>query len=38
AMLKNGSTKTYLAKKYNTSLPNFYNWLEKNNINVKAEI
>ena len=37
AMLKNGSTKTYLAKKYNTSLPNFYNWLEKNNINVEAE-
>lgn len=38
AMLKNGSTKTYLAKKYNTSLPNFYNWMKKNNINVEAEI
>ncbi len=38
ALLKNGSTKTYLAKKYNTSLPNFYNWMKKNNINVEAEI
>ena len=37
ALLKNGSTKTYLAKKYNTSLPNFYNWLGKNNINVEAK-
>jgi DNA invertase Pin-like site-specific DNA recombinase len=37
ALLKNGSTKTYLAKKYNTSLPNFYNWLEKNDINVEAK-
>jgi DNA invertase Pin-like site-specific DNA recombinase len=35
ALLKNGSTKTYLAKKYNTSLPNFYNWLEKNKVIVK---
>jgi DNA invertase Pin-like site-specific DNA recombinase len=37
AMLKNGSTKTYLAKKYSTSVPNFYNWLKKNNIKVEAE-
>ena len=35
ALLKNGSTKTYLAKKYNTSLPNFYNWLEKNKGKVR---
>ena len=38
ALLKNGSTKTYLAKKYSTSLPNFYNWLKKNKITVKAEL
>ena len=38
AMLKNGSTKTYLSKKYCTSLPNFYNWLKKNNINADAQI
>jgi DNA invertase Pin-like site-specific DNA recombinase len=38
ALLKNGSTKTYLAKKYGTSLPNFYNWMKKNEINVKAEL
>jgi DNA invertase Pin-like site-specific DNA recombinase len=37
ALLKTGSTKTYLAKKYETSLPNFYNWLTKNNITVEAE-
>jgi len=37
ALLKTGSTKTYLAKKYNTSLPNFYNWLKKNEIAVGAE-
>jgi DNA invertase Pin-like site-specific DNA recombinase len=37
ALLKNGSTKTYLARKYNTSLPNFYNWLDKNNINLQVE-
>lgn len=28
ALLKNGSTKTYVAKKYDTSLPNLYNWLK----------
>ena len=32
ALLKNGSTKTYVAKKYNTSLPNLYNWIKKNGI------
>lgn len=29
-LIKNGSTKTYIAKKYNTSLPNLYNWLSNN--------
>jgi DNA invertase Pin-like site-specific DNA recombinase len=38
ALLNTGSTKTYLAKKYETSLPNFYNWLKKNEITVKAEL
>ena len=38
ALLKTGSTKTYLAKKYNTSLPNFYNWLKKNEISVEAQL
>jgi DNA invertase Pin-like site-specific DNA recombinase len=38
ALLKTGSTKTYLARKYETSLPNFYNWLKKNEITVKAEL
>jgi DNA invertase Pin-like site-specific DNA recombinase len=35
ALLKNGSTKTYVAKKYETTLPNLYNWLKKNNIEAK---
>jgi DNA invertase Pin-like site-specific DNA recombinase len=30
ALLKNGSTKTFVAKKYETSLPNLYNWLKMN--------
>jgi DNA invertase Pin-like site-specific DNA recombinase len=38
ALLKTGSSKTYLAKKYGTSLPNFYNWLKKNEITVNAEL
>ncbi len=32
ALLKNGSTKTWVAKKYNCTLPNLYNWLNKNEI------
>jgi len=33
ALLRNGSTKTFIAKRYDTTLPNLYNWLSKNNIN-----
>ena len=32
--LMNGSTKTFIAKKYESSLPNLYNWLIKNNIRL----
>ncbi|WP_020590018.1 recombinase family protein [Desulfobacter curvatus] len=32
ALLKNGTTKTWIANKYNTTLPNLYNWLKKNKI------
>jgi len=28
ALLKNGTTKTFVAKKYDTSLPNLYHWLK----------
>ena len=38
ALLKTGSSKTYLSKKYKVTPPTLYNWLKKNNINVKAEI
>ena len=29
-LLKNGSTKAFVAKKYSTARPNLYNWLKKN--------
>lgn len=32
AMLNNGSTKIFIAKRYGTSVPNLFNWLSKNNI------
>ena len=38
ALLKTGSSKTYLSKKYKVTPPTLYNWLKKNNINGKAEI
>jgi DNA invertase Pin-like site-specific DNA recombinase len=38
ALLKNGSTKAHIARKYATTQPNLYNWLKKNKIEVKAEI
>ena len=36
ALLNNGATKTYIAKRYNTSQPNLYNWLKKNQITLPA--
>jgi DNA invertase Pin-like site-specific DNA recombinase len=38
ALLKNGSSKAYVAKKYGTTQPNLYNWLKKNNINAKPDL
>ncbi|MGV8124533.1 MAG: recombinase family protein [Candidatus Xenobiia bacterium LiM19] len=35
ALLKNGSPKTFIAKRYGTSLPNLYNWMKKNEISIK---
>jgi DNA invertase Pin-like site-specific DNA recombinase len=32
ALLRNGSTKTFIADRYGTSLANLFNWLKKNNI------
>ena len=34
AMLKNGSTKAFIARKYKTSLPNLFNWLKKRKIKI----
>jgi DNA invertase Pin-like site-specific DNA recombinase len=38
ALLKNGSTKAYVAKKYKTTPPNLYNWLKKNGIDVEPDL
>jgi DNA invertase Pin-like site-specific DNA recombinase len=38
ALLKNGSTKKYVASKYRTTPPNLHNWLRKNKIDVKPEL
>ena len=35
ALLKNGSTKAFVARKYGTTKPNLYNWLKKNKIDAK---
>jgi len=32
ALLKNGSTKTFVAKRYGSSVPNLFNWLTKNGL------
>ena len=37
ALLKTGSSKTYLAKKYKVTPPTLYNWLKKRNISIEAE-
>ncbi len=36
ALLKNGSTKVYVARKYNTTAANLHNWLAKRNIAANA--
>lgn len=37
ALLKTGSTKKYIAQKYNTTAPNLINWLNKNNLKIEQE-
>jgi DNA invertase Pin-like site-specific DNA recombinase len=36
ALLTNGATKAFVARRYETSQPNLYNWLNKNNIKIAA--
>ena len=38
ALLKNGSPKSFVAKKYDTTRPNLHNWLKKNDIDAKPII
>lgn len=35
ALLKNGSSKTFIAKRYKTSLPNLYKWMKNHGIPLK---
>jgi DNA invertase Pin-like site-specific DNA recombinase len=37
ALLRNGSSKKFVADRYRTSQVNLYNWLKKNNIDVKQQ-
>ena len=37
ALLRNGSTKVHVAKKYGTTPPNLINWIKKNKLDVKPE-
>lgn len=34
ALLNNGSSKTFIAKRYKTSIPNFYKWMKKERIEL----
>ena len=38
ALLKNGSTKIFIAKRYGTSKVNLYNWLKKKQIDTRPVI
>jgi DNA invertase Pin-like site-specific DNA recombinase len=35
ALLKNGSTKTFIAKRYGTSVSNLHSWLKRHNIDMR---
>jgi len=37
ALLRNGSSKKFVADRYGTSQVNLYNWLKKNNIDVSSQ-
>ena len=37
ALLRNGSSKKFVANRYGTSQVNLYNWLKKNNLNVSSQ-
>ena len=38
ALLQDGSPKTFIAKRYETTPANLHNWLKKNKINVKPDV
>ncbi len=37
ALLKNGSSKAFVARRYKVSEPTLFNWLKKNKIDIKPE-
>jgi DNA invertase Pin-like site-specific DNA recombinase len=38
ALLKNGSPKSFVAKRYKVSEPTLYNWLDKNSIDATRRV
>jgi hypothetical protein len=36
ALLRNGSTKTFIAKRYKTTPANLHNWIKKNGVILKV--
>ena len=37
ALLRNGSSKKFVADRYNTSQVNLYNWIKKNSLHIKQQ-
>jgi transposase len=37
ALLRNGSSKKFVANRYGSSQVNLYNWIKKNNIDVSSQ-
>lgn len=37
ALLNNGATKTFIAKRYGCSVPNLFNWIRKNNLTTRMK-
>jgi DNA invertase Pin-like site-specific DNA recombinase len=37
ALLRNGSSKKFVANRYGSSQVNLYNWIKKNSLNVKQQ-
>jgi DNA invertase Pin-like site-specific DNA recombinase len=38
ALLQNGSTKTFISKRYHSTVPNLYNWMKKNGVEYERKV